>query len=61
MILLEVLEERIKQKYDADELVDLLDVSVDDLLHHFRHRILLYRDRFISEEYFEDDGFREDN
>ena len=54
MITIETLTERIKQKYDPDELVDLLDISVDDIMHHFGQRVLLYRDRFISEEYWED-------
>lgn len=55
MIGLEELKERIKLKYDADELVDLLHITVDELLDRFEHRIILYRDNFISEEYFEEE------
>lgn len=55
MIGLEELKERIRLKYDADDLVDLLQISVDDILEHFSHRVLLYRDNFTSEEYWETD------
>ena len=55
MIGLDELENRIRDKYNPDDIVDLLDITVDELLEHFGHRIVLYRDRFISEEYFEDD------
>jgi len=56
MIGLEELKERIRLKYDADDLVDLLQISVDDILEHFSHRVLLYRDNFTSEEYWETDN-----
>jgi hypothetical protein len=55
MIGIEELEDRIRDKYDPDDLVDLLNITVDDILAHFGHRITLYRDKFISEEYWEDD------
>jgi len=59
MIGLDELENRIRDKYNPDDIVDLLDITVDELLEHFGHRIVLYRDRFISEEYFEDDRLGE--
>lgn len=52
---IEELEQRVREKYDPDDLVDLLDITVDDILKYFGHRITLYRDRFISEEYWEDE------
>lgn len=55
MIGVEELTERIRDKYDPDDLVDLLNITVDDILKEFGHRVILYRDRFISEEWFEDD------
>ena len=56
MISLDELQERIRLKYDADELVDLLNISVEDVLTHFSARVWLYRDNFISEEYWEDES-----
>lgn len=55
MISLEQLKDRIRDKYDPDELVDLLEITNEDIFHYFEHRILLYRERFVSEEYWEDE------
>ena len=54
MITLDELRERVELKYDPDQLVDLLNISTKDLLDAFEHRLVLYRDNFISEEYWED-------
>jgi hypothetical protein len=50
-----VLMERVKEKYDPDELVDLLRLTSDDLLRAFPHRLALLRENFASEEYWEGD------
>ena len=49
------LAEIVKEKYDPDELVDLLRLTSDDLLRAFPHRLALLRENFASEEYWEGD------
>jgi hypothetical protein len=44
----------VKEKYDPDELVDLLRLTSEDLLRAFPHRLALLRENFASEEYWED-------
>jgi len=48
------LAEIVKEKYDPDELVDLLRLTSEDLLRAFPHRLALLRDNFSSEFYWED-------
>lgn len=55
MIDIEELKERIRLKYDPDDLIDLLHITVEDILNKFGHRIEMYRDNFTSEEYWEND------
>lgn len=47
------LKDRVLEKYDADELVDLLRITPEDLLRAFPHRLALLRDNFASEWYWE--------
>ncbi len=53
MIDIEILKERIRLKYDADEVVDLLNIEVGELLEAFPDKLVEYRENFVSEEYFE--------
>ena len=53
--------ERVKEKYDPDELVDLLRLTSDDLLRAFPHRLALLRENFASEEYWEDESEDDEN
>ena len=50
---LSVLKERILEKYDADEIVDLLRITPADLLRAFPHRLAMLRENFASEFYWE--------
>jgi hypothetical protein len=50
------LYERVKEKYDPDELVDLLRLTSEDLLRAFPHRLALLRENFSSEYYWEDNS-----
>lgn len=52
---LQILKERILEKYDADEIVDLLRLTPTDLLRAFPHRLAMLRDNFASEFYWEQD------
>jgi hypothetical protein len=52
--------ERVKEKYDPDELVDLLRLTSEDLLRAFPHRLALLRDNFASEEYWDGTDESED-
>jgi hypothetical protein len=52
--------ERVKEKYDPDELVDLLRLTSEDLLRAFPHRLALLRENFASEEYWETDESEDD-
>ena len=51
---LDTLIERIEQNYDADELVDLLNLRSQDLLYAFRWKVELHRDNFNHLERVED-------
>lgn len=42
-----ILKERVANAYDADELVDLLEVSSEQLLEAFEDQLVLYRDKFL--------------
>jgi hypothetical protein len=53
--------ERVREKYDPDELVDLLRLTSDDLLRAFPHRLALLRENFASEEYWEDESEDDEN
>jgi hypothetical protein len=53
--------ERVKEKYDPDELVDLLRLTSEDLLRAFPHRLSLLRENFASEEYWEGEAEGEDD
>ena len=55
------LKERVAEKYDPDELVDLLRLTSEDLLRAFPHRLALLRDNFSSEFYWEQEDESEDN
>jgi hypothetical protein len=56
------LAERVAEKYDPDELVDLLRLTSKDLLRAFPHRLALLRDTsFASECYWEHEEEGEDN
>lgn len=62
MVDLCTLMERVKEKYDPDELVDLLRLTSDDLLRAFPHRLAMLRENFASEEYWEEgEGEYEEN
>ena len=54
---LDTLIGRIEESYDADELVDMLSVTSNDLLHAFRWKVELHRDNFshleLTEDYLE--------
>jgi len=52
--------ERVREKYDPDELVDLLRLTSEDLLRAFPHRLALLRENFASEEYWETDESEDD-
>ena len=54
------LAEIVKEKYDPDELVDLLRLTSEDLLRAFPHRLALLRDNFASEEYWDGTDESED-
>ena len=54
------LMERVKEKYDPDELVDLLGLTSDDLLRAFPYRLAILRENFASEEYWEQDEGEDD-
>lgn len=47
---LETLKQRIAAHYDADTLVDLLDITAEQLLDAFEELILQHRDVFIDLE-----------
>lgn len=57
---LEELKKRILEKYDADEIVDLLRITGEDLICAFPHRLAIYRDNFASEEYWEEESSNEE-
>lgn len=50
MTRLAVLKERIAEAYDADELVDLLDISSEELLEAFEEKLEEKRDLFHNWE-----------
>ena len=51
---LDTLIERIELHYDADELVDLLGLSSNEILHSFRWKVELHRENFNHLERVED-------
>jgi hypothetical protein len=52
------LKQRILEKYgdDPETLCDLLRISGEDIINMFQHRILVHRENFSSEEYYEEDS-----
>lgn len=60
VIQLEELKKRIVEKYDADEIVDLLRLTTEDIICAFPHRLAIYRDNFASEEYWEEESGTEE-
>lgn len=45
---IETLKQRIASSYDADVVVDLLGITVEQLLNAFEDLVLLHRDVFID-------------
>lgn len=56
----ETLKKRIATLYDADAIVDLLDISVEQLLDAFEELVLEYKERFIGVEDVKVEGEDED-
>jgi hypothetical protein len=42
--------ERLEEKYDPDELVDMLRISNKELLRAFVHKVQAYRENFSQDE-----------
>lgn len=52
--------ERLEEKYDPDELVDMLRISNKELLRAFVHKVQAYRENFSQDEDPDDELLEED-
>lgn len=52
--------ERLEEKYDPDELVDMLRISSKELLRAFVHKVQAYRENFSQDEDPDDELLEED-